>query len=162
MDLSIDPNDNSELADLAESEPSLVEHYQTALVGVFEMLAARGVKRILKVSVRDNPKDPCSNRLIQQCLRGFEIRYLDWNSPDLRADAVVASAPRLVEIWLYSSGNDAVLREWVGSGGFCNFHHLHQVCTVFGSPLAGEVTNWTRPVVENGPCSQPTGMSLPS
>jgi hypothetical protein len=128
VDLSIDPSDNSELAEIAESEPSLVQNYQTALVEVFKMLAEKGVKRILRLSVRDNPKEPCSDELIQRCLRGFEIRYLNWDKPDLRADIVVASAPRLVGIWLRSSGNNAVLREWAGGRGLCNLHQVRIVC----------------------------------
>jgi hypothetical protein len=127
VDLSIDPNDNSEFDETAEHEPSLVRNYQTALVGVFMMLAEKGVKRILRLSVRDNPKKPCSDELIQRCLRDFDIRYLNWNKPDLRADIVVASAPRLVGIWLHSSGNDAVLREWAGGRGLCNLHQVRVV-----------------------------------
>ncbi|KAM0436593.1 hypothetical protein ACHAPT_002301 [Fusarium lateritium] len=88
-----------------------------SLTNVFEMLKDRGVKRILKVTVRDNERRPCSDSVIQRCLAGFDVRYLDWNKRDLSIDVVHAACPNIAELTLYSSGRRAVLSGWNSSAG---------------------------------------------
>jgi hypothetical protein len=97
---------------------------------VFDMLRGKGVQRILKLMVRDNLRRPCSDEVIQSCLDGFDVRYLDWNKPDLCADVVLAKAPKLVELWLYSSGRNAVLRGWAGNNGLCNLNQVRTLVTL--------------------------------
>lgn len=103
-----------------------VEKQWESLQAIFAMLRRRGVRKILKLRVQDNPYRPCSDEVIESCLDGFDVRYLDWNRPDLCADVILAKAPKVVELWLYSSGSNAVLRGWAGSTGLCR---LRRVCS---------------------------------
>jgi hypothetical protein len=116
-----------------------------ALTKIFNMLKGQGVKRILKVTIRDNQKEPCSDRIIQQCLSPFDVRYLDWNKPDLNAGTIYASCPRIAQLTLYSSGRKAVLDSWVASTGLCR---LRQVCLSY---LLKTLSNGFFPQSEN-PC----------
>ncbi|KAF5667799.1 hypothetical protein FHETE_5568 [Fusarium heterosporum] len=91
---------------------------------MFRMIRKRQVKQILKVTIYDNPKRPCSDETIQACLEGFDVRYLDWNKPDLSIDVIHAACPRLAEIKLYSSGRKSVFSGWTSNTGLCNLHQL--------------------------------------
>jgi hypothetical protein len=75
------------------------------------------VRRILKVVVRDNHSRPCCDEVLEASLEEFDVHYLDWNRTDLRAKTVEDVMPNVRELWLYSSGNDAVLRGWADAGG---------------------------------------------
>ncbi|EEU47184.1 uncharacterized protein NECHADRAFT_77386 [Fusarium vanettenii 77-13-4] len=125
VDLSIDPTDSKGSA--ASNDTIQVEDARIALSRIFEMLKKKNVKRILKLKVRDNTKTPCSDDFIENCLRPFDIRYLDWNKPDLCADVVIRSTPRVTGLWLYATGNNAVLRSWAGSNGLSNLLQLRSV-----------------------------------
>lgn len=81
-----------------------------------------GVQQILKLTVVDNPSRPCTDEVIERCLRDFDVRYLDWNKPDLCADVILAVAPNIVELTLHSSGNSSVLRSWAAENGLCNLN----------------------------------------
>lgn len=98
-----------------------------SLQGVFDLLRSlKHVQRILKVEVKDNPRRNCSDQTIEACLKGFDVRYLNWDKYDLCSDVVVAVAKNVIELWLYSSGNNAVLRSWSGEEGL---GRLKQVIT---------------------------------
>ncbi|PHH90671.1 hypothetical protein CDD83_2965 [Cordyceps sp. RAO-2017] len=92
------------------------------VINVFQELRDQNVERILKVIIRDNSHKPCTDEIIESCLSGFDVRYLDWNKPDLCPDVVLAAAPNVVELTLYSSGNTAVLPAWAASNGLCNLN----------------------------------------
>lgn len=98
------------------------------LKSIFDMLRTRGVERILKVTVRDNPRQPCRDSIICECLKDFDVRYLDWQKNDLCIDVVLAAAPRVAELTLYSSGSKTVLRGWAARNGLCT---LNQVFKAF-------------------------------
>ena len=107
------------LTDLLELQQTNME----SLEKVFNMLREeKGIKRILKLTVKDDPAMPCSDRVIEKCLESFDVRYLDWNKPDLCIDIVLAKAPNVTELNLYSSGNNAVLRRWASINGLCGLN----------------------------------------
>ncbi|ETR99348.1 hypothetical protein M419DRAFT_45849, partial [Trichoderma reesei RUT C-30] len=95
-----------------------------SLTKIFKMLKQQGVKRILKVTIKDNSKRPCSDQVIQQCLAGFDVRYLDWNKPDLSVSIICASCPKIAELTLYSSGRRAVLESWASNTGLCRLRQV--------------------------------------
>jgi len=95
------------------------------LVEVFDMLRELKIKRILKVTVEDNSDRPCTDSVIMKCLRDFDVRYLDWQKNDLCIDVVLAVAPRVSELRLYSSGNATVLRGWAASSGLCSLNQVN-------------------------------------
>lgn len=65
----------------------------------------------MRLTVRDNPPYFCSDETIEKCLEGLEIRYLDWNRPDLSTHTLL-KAPDLVQVDLYWDGIYAVLCSW--------------------------------------------------
>jgi hypothetical protein len=127
VDVSIDPMDSADRkikGTPVGMDPLLLEDARTALSNVFVMLKQKKVKRILKLKVRDNQQVPCSDEFIEACLKHFDIRYFDWNKPNLCADVIIASAPRAAEVRLYATGSTAVLRSWAGSNGLANLQQL--------------------------------------
>ncbi|KAK0630887.1 hypothetical protein B0T17DRAFT_234363 [Bombardia bombarda] len=56
---------------------------------------------------------PCSDETIQSCLRGFDIRFLNWNKHDLCVETLrIAGLNNLKELWLSWSGRNSVLYSW--------------------------------------------------
>ncbi|KAL8975513.1 MAG: hypothetical protein Q9197_000251 [Variospora fuerteventurae] len=100
---------------------------QVNLIGIFQWLkgpedtakTGKGVKGIMRLTVRDNPPYFCSDETIEKCLEGLEIRYLDWNRPDLSAQTLL-KAPDLVQVDLYWDGIYAVLCSWSDEKGIGN------------------------------------------
>ncbi|KAH8745521.1 hypothetical protein BGZ57DRAFT_918456 [Hyaloscypha finlandica] len=71
------------------------------------------VKRILKLVVRDNQAWQCRDETIEDTIRGWGIRYLDWNKIDMAIDTVKnGGAEKVVELCLTSSGSNAALIGW--------------------------------------------------
>ena len=105
-----------------------------AVTNMFNMLRERGVKRIFKVTVRDDHARPCTDRVIRRCLDGFDVRYLDWDKRDLCIDVVRAACPKIAELTLYSSGRQAVLRSWTAPSGLCGLNQVRTLLFAFPSP----------------------------
>lgn len=88
-----------------------------ALKDVFEWLKVnKSVERIVKLVVKENPFSYCDDETIETCIKGLDIRYLHWNRPDLCV-STLQLLPGLVEVWLYSSGINAVLWSWSDNDG---------------------------------------------
>jgi hypothetical protein len=66
----------------------------------------------LKVVIQDDENSPCSDDVIKESLRGFNVRYLDWDREDLYILAVDEVMKDARGIHLYWGGNDAILRGW--------------------------------------------------
>ncbi|EHK17669.1 uncharacterized protein TRIVIDRAFT_122917, partial [Trichoderma virens Gv29-8] len=122
VDLSIDPENAS-----GELSSVIVEEARGVLLKTFQMLYNKGVRRILKLTVQDIPNAPCDDEFIVSCLRQFDIRYLDWNKPDLCIDIIIDAVPRVSDLCLYFTGNTAVIRGWAGSNGLVNLNQLRAV-----------------------------------
>lgn len=88
------------------------------------MLHRKGVRRILKLTVRDNLDDPCSDEVIERCLKRFDVRYLDWQKYDLCAEVILSAAPNVVKLTLHSSGSHAVLRSWASEMTLCELNKV--------------------------------------
>ena len=79
------------------------------LKGVFRWLKEdKGVEAILSLTVKDNPNHFCSDDTIEYCLKNLEVRYLNWNRPNMCANRFTLPNS-LVEISLYWTGLDVVL-----------------------------------------------------
>lgn len=80
----------------------------------FEWLRQRKrVRRILKLVVIDDANLPCSDAIIEDCLQGFDVRYLNWNKEDLCVETLRTSGTSNVkELWLSWSGRNSVLHGW--------------------------------------------------
>jgi hypothetical protein len=78
---------------------------------VFHWLYQNGVRQIIEVTVDDLIATPHSDEIIETLSR-FNIEILNWQKLDLCSETIVKAAPSVEELFLYSSGNNAVLRSW--------------------------------------------------
>jgi hypothetical protein len=85
---------------------------ETRVQRLFDWIRRKGVKRIVRLVVYDHPLAPCRDDVIRSCLKGFDVRYLDWNKEDLSVDMLQHVAPRLQELWLTWSGRKSALLGW--------------------------------------------------
>ncbi|KAI8274112.1 hypothetical protein K4K60_010027 [Colletotrichum sp. SAR11_57] len=99
-----------------------------ALEGLFKWLTdTKKVKRILKLVVEDNEEFPCSETSVRKCLSMLQdIRYLDWRRPNISVRTLL-EAKDMVEVWLYSTGINAVLASWADQEGLQMLQKLHTV-----------------------------------
>lgn len=79
--------------------------------------------------VEDNEMFPCSEMAIRNCLAKLkDVRYLDWRRPNLSIQTLEeAGARNIVELWLYSTGINAVLSSWADQGGLQTLEKLREV-----------------------------------
>lgn len=84
-----------------------------SVIGAFRWFRKQNVQRILKVVIVDDSTFPCSDETIEECLRGFDVRYLNWNKDDF-CPAILHSAKlhNIRELWLSWSGRNSVLYSW--------------------------------------------------
>ncbi|KAF9767671.1 hypothetical protein IL306_015131 [Fusarium sp. DS 682] len=80
---------------------------------VFAWFRRQKVERILKLVVIDDASSPCSDAVIEECLRNFDIRYLNWTKDDLCVEVLRnAGLSSVKELWLTWSGRNSVLYSW--------------------------------------------------
>lgn len=83
------------------------------------------VKAILHISIDDlsGKRAPHTNKAIISCLEHFRdnIEQWDWKKIDICSDTILEAAPKARDIYLYSSGNNAVLKSWSAPDGLLRF-----------------------------------------
>lgn len=100
-----------------EGKISRWTNMQSYLVDVFRWLkGAKGVKGIMRLIVRDRGPIFCSDKTMEDCLKDLEVRYLDWDRPDMCTDTLRLTQD-LVQVDLYWSGLKAVLCSWGDANG---------------------------------------------
>jgi hypothetical protein len=110
------------------SVSSEIEKRSQSIRKVFWWLRKKNVQRILKLVVIDDDTFPCSDETIEDCLRGFDIRYLNWNKKDLCVESLrAARLSNIKELWLSWSGRNSVLYSWS--------------CQKYGLPTLGKVSH---------------------
>lgn len=115
---------NAKPADREKELERVWEDNRNAVQGVFDMLRDKDVKRILKLTVEDNNDAPCSDEVIEHCIAPFDVRYLDWQKPDMCAEVILSAAPNVVELTLHSTGSNAVLCSWASKGALCELNKV--------------------------------------
>jgi hypothetical protein len=105
------------------------------MVFLFKFLRSKNVKRVIRVIVDDTSYPPHSDEAIETALEGLRVEIWDWRKIDVCTETIVIAAPDVREVWLYWSGNNAVLRGWSEPEGLNRLDkleivHLHveQVC----------------------------------
>ena len=83
---------------------------------IFDLLWKKGVRTIIKVIVEDDDETPHSDEVIEE-LAVFNIEEWDWRKIDLCSEVIYKAAENAEKVFLYSSGNNAVLRSWSGIDG---------------------------------------------
>ncbi|OTA62828.1 subtilisin-like protein [Hypoxylon sp. EC38] len=97
-------------------------------VYIFEWLrSSMGVKKILKIVVEDDPKDPHSDEAIEQAVGSFDVEEWDWMKQDLCSDTIFAAAKNVRDLSLYWSGNRALLKSWAAPDGLAKLKKLQTV-----------------------------------
>ncbi|KAL7785167.1 hypothetical protein V8C37DRAFT_420236 [Trichoderma ceciliae] len=80
---------------------------------VFTWFRKQKVQRILRLVVVDDATLPCSDETIEECIKDFDIRYLNWNKDDLCVTLLhQANLPNIQELWLSWSARNSVLYSW--------------------------------------------------
>ncbi len=105
----------------------LVGDGRSDFVYVFERLRKQGVKTILKVMVDDSHTISHSDEAIEDALKGMDVEIWDWRRTDLCSEVIFNVAPKVREVSLYWSGNNAVLRGWGEEGGLKRLKELKMV-----------------------------------
>ncbi|KAL1640281.1 hypothetical protein SLS58_007097 [Diplodia intermedia] len=95
---------------------------------IFDWLQKKGVDRILKLYVDDSEEPSHSEETIENALEKFRIVQLwDWKKFDLSSETILKAAKDVEEVWLYWSGNNAVLRSWSEPDGLNALRSLRKV-----------------------------------
>ncbi|KAL7952202.1 hypothetical protein V8C34DRAFT_299870 [Trichoderma compactum] len=94
---------------------------------VFQWLTKQGVLSIHNVIVFDDIQPSHSDVSIQCCLERFDVQVWNWKRFDISADVILKSAPNVIEVTLYSSGNNAVLQGWASDTGLKTLKKLEKV-----------------------------------
>lgn len=107
------------------SQAQIYQDTQSPVPIIFKWLRdKKQVKSILKVVVKDDQTVPCRDDEVETALKGLDVRYLDWNKTDLCSETIYVAAPAVKELWLYSSGNNTVLRGWAQADGLGKLTHV--------------------------------------
>ncbi|KAL9639492.1 MAG: hypothetical protein Q9204_001067 [Flavoplaca sp. TL-2023a] len=100
---------------------------QGDLMDVFKWLKdKKKVKGIMRLVVRDRGPIFCSDETVENCLDGLEVRYLDWDRPDMCIDTLLLT-PDLIQVDLHWSGLKAVLSSWGNTNGLRKLQRLRDV-----------------------------------
>lgn len=121
------------------------------MVFFFQLLREKGVKRVIRVIVDDTGKPEHSDEAIEKALAPFKIEVWDWRKFDLCTETIRIAAPDVREVFLYWSGNNAVLRGWSEPEGLKLldklekvYLHVEQVCPLgpYLIPQCGLEVRW--------------------
>lgn len=93
----------------------------------FDFLRDKGVKRVLHIIVDDEESPAHSDEAIEKALSGLKVEIWDWRKIDLCSETVLVAAPDTTEVYLYWSGNNAVLLGWSSPDGLPQLKKLKKV-----------------------------------
>lgn len=91
---------------------------------VFDWLRKKKVRTIIKLRVEDNENLPHSDETIVSALRDIDVDVWDWVRYDLCCDTIAEAAPKVKEVFLYSTGKKAVLMNWTSEEGLKKLKHV--------------------------------------
>lgn len=94
---------------------------------VFEWLKDSGVEKIIRVRVQDTQDPPHCEETIEAALETFQVEVWDWVRIDICSDTIFKAAPDVIKVYLYSSGNNAVLKSWSGIDGLIKLEKVSSV-----------------------------------
>lgn len=79
---------------------------------LFDCLKRRGVRRIIRLEVDEDILFPHSDEVIAEAIAGLEIVEFNWRKTDMSL-ALLREHSRTRKVHLHSSGNHAVLLDWL-------------------------------------------------
>jgi hypothetical protein len=133
--------DTSKAQNVKTSEDSLAKTHKTGnpksavvsdpYIAIFEWLWSSKVRKIFTVNVEDDGPNPHSNGAIRQSFgfsddtsHGFEVEIWKWKKFDIDSETIVEAAPTVKQVYLYSSGNTAILRSWACCSGIAKLKNV--------------------------------------
>ncbi|KAF6821779.1 hypothetical protein CMUS01_11342 [Colletotrichum musicola] len=91
--------------------------------GVFDWLREEfQVEKIFKIIVEDLVPYPHTDQAIRAALKPFGVEKWDWRKLDVCSETIFDAAPETRELYLQSSGNEAVLRSWACKSGLAKLN----------------------------------------
>lgn len=97
------------------------------LVFLFNFLERKNIKRIIRLTIDDMRSPAHSDEAIEMCLAPFDIEVWDWRKIDICIATILTSARDVREVYLYWSGNNAVLWGWSDTQGLALLKKLERV-----------------------------------
>ncbi|KAF3059759.1 putative intracellular serine protease protein [Daldinia childiae] len=97
------------------------------LVFIFRWLRSKGVQTIIQVIVDDLGSTAHGDESIEKALSGFGVEIWNWKKRDLCSEVIINTAPNVQVVYLYWSGNNAVLRGWCDEGGLKKLKELRKI-----------------------------------
>jgi hypothetical protein len=98
---------------------------------VLRWLKKKEVDQIVKLKVLDRLRAPHTDEIIAESVNDFKIETLNWRKLDMYLanldKAPKADSPYLKKLYLYSSGNQAVIDHWMSGKGKGGLRDLLQV-----------------------------------
>ncbi len=76
---------------------------------IFKWLWENNVRRVVVI---DDGETPHSNQVIEEALVDFKVEIWDWKKIDICSETIYRAAKDARVVYLYTSGNSAVLRGW--------------------------------------------------
>ncbi|KAH6851063.1 hypothetical protein B0I37DRAFT_373102 [Chaetomium sp. MPI-CAGE-AT-0009] len=116
---SLDDEDDGGSLDIPADCPGRIDY-----CWIFKWLREQDVTKIIRVSVGDQKHTSHSDEAIERCLEHTEVEVLDWNKLDICATVFTDAAPRVRDLTVHCSGNNAVLRSWMSPGGLVELEDL--------------------------------------
>lgn len=111
------------------------------VLSIFDWLCiCKGVRTILEVRVQDSRYTPHSEEDIEDSLIQLEIQELDWRRTDLSIHTILACAPDVERLHLYSSGNLATIDHWTGPNGVVRLKNVSLVPIIIPDLLAKPIS----------------------
>lgn len=103
-------------ADTADGKPDIKGLGRDDFQSIFDALSDKGVRKILRLTVEDD--DACLHRNeVIASLANFEVEEFQWRKLDIPTIVLTHGVPRARALYLFSSGNHSVLRDWSSSDG---------------------------------------------
>jgi hypothetical protein len=112
---------------MAKRAPKPDQKGRNDMVFFFDFLRRKGVRRVIHVLVEDTQYPFHSDEAIEKALGGLKVEIWDWKKPDLCIDTILIAAADVREVYLYWSGNNAILRSWSEPGGLALLKKLEKV-----------------------------------
>ncbi|KAL7939080.1 hypothetical protein V8C35DRAFT_285649 [Trichoderma chlorosporum] len=95
--------------------------------GVFEWLRENGVEKIFKVIIEDIVPLPHTDEAIRKALEGLGVEVWDWRKLDICAQTIIHATKGVRQLYLHSSGNEAVLHSWACEHGLTELNELESI-----------------------------------
>lgn len=82
---------------------------------------------MIRVIVDDTLEPAHSDEAIEKALWNLKVDIWDWKKVDICTETIITASPDVKEVYLYWSGNNAVLRGWSELGGLPLLKKLKRV-----------------------------------